>query len=48
MVYKILENNGFGCEAHIFGEDLHNLYIAIKDAGQDGSYHNYQDLIRNK
>ena len=45
MSYALLEELGIGCEAHFFGRDARNFYVATKDAGHDCPFNVFQRPI---
>lgn len=54
FVYKLLEKLEIGCNAHLYGRDLNNFYIATKDAGyneqskKQGEFSTYECFKQNK
>ena len=47
MSYALLEELGIGCEAHFFGRDARNFYVATKDAGHNFPFNVFQRLIES-
>lgn len=45
LTYRVLHGLGFGCEAHFFGRDQKDFYIATLDASSDGQFREY-DKVR--
>ena len=48
LIYKILENLGFGCETHFFARSPEDVYIATLDAREGGEFFLFEEAVKDE